>query len=126
MDFEIRYKKGKDIIVPDALSRRSDLALLEEIDDQLHCRWPRRYSDVTDYIRTCSSCQLHERSRENQETGLQVPLPVVGPLERWSSDLVQMPESYKNKYKWILTVIDHCTSWPVAVPLKEATVAELA
>ncbi|KAI7950620.1 hypothetical protein MJO29_009294 [Puccinia striiformis f. sp. tritici] len=37
-----------------------------------------------------------------------------------------MPESYKGKFKWILTAIDHCTSWPVAVPLQNATAAELA
>jgi hypothetical protein len=37
-----------------------------------------------------------------------------------------MPASYENGYRWILTVIDHCTSWPIAVPLKEATAAELA
>jgi hypothetical protein len=210
MDIEIRYKKGVDNVVPDALSRRSDLALLEEVTDQLHesdwpliipyleegrdlpdgiperlvirarenkkyfeynpnaetliylgrkglkerspfiafayrfdllysvhdelghrgrdCTlqvlrgrgwWPRRYEDVQSYIRTCASCQLHERPHENQETGPQRPLLAVGPFERWSSDLIQMPKSYKNGYNWILTVMDHCTSWPIAVPLKE-------
>jgi transposase InsO family protein len=37
-----------------------------------------------------------------------------------------MPKSYKSKYKWILTVIDHCTLWPVAVPMREATSAAIA
>ena len=32
----------------------------------------------------------------------------------------------KKGYKWILTAIDHCTSWPVAVPLREASAAEVA
>jgi hypothetical protein len=50
----------------------------------------------------------------------------VEPFEQWSLDLIQMPESRPGKFKWILTAIDHCTSWPVAIPLKEATAAELA
>jgi hypothetical protein len=37
-----------------------------------------------------------------------------------------MPESYKSKYKWILTVIDHCTLWPVAVQMIEATAVSIA
>jgi hypothetical protein len=37
-----------------------------------------------------------------------------------------MPESNKNKFKWILTAVNHCTLWPVAIPLKEATAGELA
>jgi hypothetical protein len=37
-----------------------------------------------------------------------------------------MPKSYKLKYLWILTIIDHCTSWPVAIPMKDATAAAIA
>jgi hypothetical protein len=217
MDLEIRYKKGSDNVVPNALSRRGDLAVLEEIDRSLHWSnwplilpyliekkelpgdippdmvtrarnnlkffkyneqdktltylgrpglkeslpfdahayrfdllqlvhndighqgrdstlqllrgqgwWPKRYEDVLSYVRTCAQCQVHERPHKHQETGFQKPLPVVGPFERWPSDLVQMPESYKAKFKWILAIVDHCTSWPIAVPLKEATAAKLA
>jgi hypothetical protein len=37
-----------------------------------------------------------------------------------------MPKSYKSKFRWILTAVDHCTLWPVAVPLKDTTAAALA
>ena len=41
MDIVIKYKKGSENVVPDALSRRSDLALVEEVTDQLHeTDWP--------------------------------------------------------------------------------------
>ncbi|POW14066.1 hypothetical protein PSHT_07517 [Puccinia striiformis] len=217
MDIDIRYKKGSENTVPDALSRRSDLLLMDEIGDTLHDTdwpllipyildklpipshvspglearakdnlkyfdydpeaetliylgrpglaerspfiplahrfdllrvvhdglghrgrdgtlqalrtrgwWPKRYEDVDNYVKTCASCQIHERSHPFQETSKQIPLPAVGPFERWSSDFITMPESHKSGYKWILTAIDHCTSWPVVVPMKVASAAAIA
>jgi hypothetical protein len=89
--------------------------LLCEVHDKLgHCGrdftlqvlrgcgwWLRRYEDVKNYICTCVSCQVNEQAHLSQETGVQVPLPAVLPFERFLSDLIQMPESYKKKYKWI-------------------------
>ncbi|KAI7934843.1 hypothetical protein MJO29_016106 [Puccinia striiformis f. sp. tritici] len=88
--------------------------------------WPHRYNDVKNYVRTCAQCQIHERPHPNQETAVQRPLPLVGPFERWAADFISMPESRLNKYKWILTIIDHCTSWPIAIPMKDASSANIA
>lgn len=43
--------------------------------------WPRQYEDVKNYIGTCASCQINKQLHDKQETGVQVPLPVVGPFE---------------------------------------------
>jgi transposase InsO family protein len=217
MDILVKYKKGCENIVPDALSRRSDLLVIQPVSSDLHCSdwpllipsiidkidipsaissslittamenrelfsydaeaevllykgrpgrpesspfipfvhrldllhsvhdslghcgrdatlsllrgrgwWPHRATDVKDYIRTCSVCQTFERPRHSQQTSEQVPLPAVGPFERWSADFISMPESSPSGFKWILTVIDHCTSWPIAVPMKEATASAIA
>jgi hypothetical protein len=41
MDNLVKYKKGSENIVPDTLSRRADLVLIDEIRDQLHSTdWP--------------------------------------------------------------------------------------
>jgi hypothetical protein len=41
MDIEVCYEKGAKNVVPDALLRHSDLALLAEVTNQLHCTdWP--------------------------------------------------------------------------------------
>jgi hypothetical protein len=37
-----------------------------------------------------------------------------------------MPESHANKYRWMLTLIDHCTLWPIAVPMRDATASAIA
>lgn len=35
-------------------------------------------------------------------------------------NLIKMPETYKGN-KWILTLVDHTTGWPVAVSIPTAT-----
>jgi transposase InsO family protein len=217
MDIDVRYKKGSENIVPDALSRRSDLLLMEAISAMLHDTdwpliipyhrddrpvpdfvpvalrvrarmndnlfeydpdeethvylgrpglperspfisrahrlsllnkvhddaghrgrdatlnllrgrgwWPHRLTDVKAYVKTCAQCQVFERSRDSQETSTQVPLPLVGPFERWSADFIQLTESRVNKYRWILTIIDHCTLWPITIPMRDATATNIA
>jgi hypothetical protein len=56
----------------------------------------------------------------------QVPLPAVGTFKRWSADFISMPESNPSGFKWILTVINHCTSWPIAVLMKDTTASAIA
>jgi hypothetical protein len=41
MDISIKYKKGSNNVVPDALSRRSNLFVLQEVSPTLHpLDWP--------------------------------------------------------------------------------------
>jgi transposase InsO family protein len=83
-------------------------------------------SNVKDYVRTCAKCQIFECSHLSQENAEQASLPLVGPSKQWSADFIQMPESHVNKFCWILTLIDHCTSWPIAVPMRNATASAIA
>jgi transposase InsO family protein len=69
---------------------------------------------------------MFERSHLSQENAEQSALPLVGPFECWSVDFIQMPESSFHKYCWILTIIDHCTSWPIAVTMQDATALAIA
>jgi transposase InsO family protein len=69
---------------------------------------------------------MFERSHLSQENAEQTSLPLVGPFKRWSADFIQMPESHTNKYQWILTLIDHCTSWRIAVTMRDATASAIA
>lgn len=87
--------------------------------------WPGRYKDVEQFCEHCSQCQIFDNPKVGNESGRQYPLPSVEPFERWGADFIQLPES-KEGFKWVLTIIDHSTGWPIVVPLKEATSANVA
>jgi hypothetical protein len=69
---------------------------------------------------------MFEQSHLSQENAEQTSLPLVGPFERWSADFIQMTESHSHRYRWILTLINHCTSWPIAIPMRDATASAIA
>ena len=81
--------------------------------------WPRIWDDV---IRFCQSCDQCQRSTAKGHTPkmplVQVPL-IDEPFSRVAVDLVGpiFPASNKGN-RYILTVVDYCTRYPEAVPLK--------
>lgn len=87
--------------------------------------WPGRYTDVKTFCSFCPDCQIYDSPDVGQETAKQEPLPSVEPFERWAVNFISLPES-KEGYKWILTMIDHGTGWPIAIPMKSATSSNVA
>ncbi|GFO40116.1 gypsy retrotransposon integrase-like protein 1 [Plakobranchus ocellatus] len=90
--------------------------------------WPKIWDDISRFCRSCDQCQ---RSAPKGHTS-KVPLSAVPlidePFSRIAVDLVGpiLPAS-ENGNRYILTVVDYCTRYPEAVPLKSIdteTVAE--
>lgn len=78
--------------------------------------WPKMNTDVANKVRCCDSCQRSKVTRHERTSAGHFPkaqhrfgtvhLDIVGPL----------PESAGNKY--LVTMIDRATRYPVAVPIK--------
>ena len=80
--------------------------------------WPSMRSDVTRWARECLACQ---RAKVTKHT-----VPPIGeftvPNKRFDHvniDLVTLPPS--NGFRYLLTIVDRFTRWPVAVPLADVS-----
>lgn len=83
--------------------------------------------DVQHYVLSCESCAMKKNLKHRHNVPL-LPLPVVGPGERWGVDCCGpfVESTAKNRYVVVWT--DYCTRWVecFAVPnIEAATIANL-
>lgn len=87
--------------------------------------WPRMYSEVKDYCKTCPECQLAV-GRTPAYAPL-IPLPVVDyPFERIGVDIVGPLERSQAGNRFILVICDYATRYPEAYPLREVTAKQIS
>ena len=90
--------------------------------------WPNVWAEVSRFCLSCDQCQRSMPKGKTPKVPLtKVPL-IDEPFQRVAVDLVgpMIPASDKGN-KYILTVVDYCTRYPEAIPLKTIdteTVAE--
>ena len=85
--------------------------------------WPGMKSDVLKVLRRCAPCILNN-TRSKRPLPSRMPVPTA-PHLLWACDLVgQLPMSKKG-HRYLLTVIDHCTGWIEAIPLKSKAAIEI-
>ena len=77
--------------------------------------WPSMKQDVTRWARECLPCQQSKVVRHVVPPVGQFDLPHRR-FEHIHMDLVSLPES--NGFRYLLTMVDRFTRWPVAVPLE--------
>ena len=88
--------------------------------------WPGMLKSVTDYVKSCSSCQRHKKRRAKPKGFLQ-PIPATTlPWKSISMDFITgLPQS--ASYNAILTVVDRFTKMAHFIPChKKITALELA
>lgn len=81
--------------------------------------WPTLGTDVRSFCRSCDKCQRYSSKGRVKRVPL-VKVPVITePFSRVSIDLVGPLSPSEEGHRFILTLIDHATGFPEAVPLRE-------
>ena len=77
--------------------------------------WPRMYTVVTKFVKTCDVCQRvkHQTHRPVPLT----PMPVASIFGRWHMDFLCTKQTSEG-YKYLLLVVDSFTCWCEVIPTK--------
>ena len=94
---------------------------------QQHFYWPSLDSDVKKYVYTCDVCQRLGKGKQLPPACLR-NLPVITePFRRIAVDIIgPLPVCQNTGNRFILTVIDHCTHYPEAIPLVTHVATDVA
>lgn len=88
--------------------------------------WPGMRSDISNWLESCTECQLSASNRKSVATEPLHPLSVAPPFFRWGVDFIGPLPTSKNGNKYILVAIDYTTKWPVAIAVKNCKAETLA
>ena len=92
-----------------------------------HFYWPSLSRDTKNYCRSCDICQRLGKGKNPAPAPLQ-SIPLVNePFVQIAIDIIgPLPICKESGNRYILTVLDLCTHFPEAVPLKQHTAADVA
>ncbi|XP_038047480.1 uncharacterized protein K02A2.6-like [Patiria miniata] len=87
--------------------------------------WKSMYRDIDNWVRSCRSCSQRKTHRHKVVAPL-VTMKVPDAFERVSVDVLgPLPiTTFGNRY--VLCFTDHCTRWPILVPLATTNAATIA
>jgi len=83
--------------------------------------------DTNSFCRTCDICQRLGKGKKPVPAPLQSMLLVSEPFAQVAIDIIgPLPVCQESGNRFILTVLDLCTHYPEAIPLKQHTAADVA
>jgi transposase InsO family protein len=78
--------------------------------------WPGMRKDVFHVLETCPTCKVHTRKEDRVPMGA---MPIAAhPMQIVGMDLISLTPSERGS-RYALVLIDHCTGWAEAHPLKD-------
>ena len=80
--------------------------------------WPNMKSDITEYCRTCHSCQLRRRTTCWDRVPISAVIRPEQVFEVMNYDIIGPFSNKSNGYAWVLTCMDQCSRWVEAVPIR--------
>ena len=89
--------------------------------------WPGINVAIKTFVRSCHICQKLGKSRIPKPAAL-INLPILNePFERLGIDIIgPLSECRESGNRFVLSVIDHCTHYPISIPLKRHTEVNIA
>jgi transposase InsO family protein len=87
--------------------------------------WPGMSKDIRRWILACSGCSKRKKARP-MSAGLTDINQATRPWQTVGIDIVgELPLTSRGN-KWILTMVDHFTRWPIAIPIPDRESATIA
>ena len=87
--------------------------------------WPGMCEDISRWIRACSACSRRKTVRPIN-SGLTNITLADSPWKTVGIDILGPLPVTEDGYRWILTIVDQFTRWPIAIPLRGRSSAEIA
>ncbi len=87
--------------------------------------WKRMYRDIDNWVRSCESC-ARRKTHRHKVIAPMMTMKVPGPFERVSVDILGPLPITTNGNRYVLCFTDHCTRWPILVPIKTTDSATIA
>jgi len=93
---------------------------------EVHFFWPTMSSDIKTYVKSCVPCQKSTRKTKYDRVPISPVARAASSFEHVNIDLIGPLEPKSSRgHSYILCLIDNCTRWVEAVPLKTLTAMEL-
>ena len=80
--------------------------------------WLQMRKQITDYCRSCSSCQLKRRKNVWDRVPIEPVVRLEHAFEIMNYDVIGPFEQKSRGYSYVLTCVDQYSRWPEAVPLR--------
>ncbi|XP_072036114.1 uncharacterized protein [Amphiura filiformis] len=87
--------------------------------------WKGMYRDVDNWVRSCISCSQRKTHRHKVIAPMQI-MKVPGAFQRVSVDILGPLPITTSGNRYVLCFTDHCTRWPILVPLKVTNASTIA
>ena len=86
-----------------------------------HFTWPGIGKDIQEYCQKCTQCAKYNSHQKDTQPQQVVPV-ITSPWRKLAMDVVGPLTKTSSGYRYILTVIDLATRYPVAVPMRRVDV----
>ena len=87
--------------------------------------WKFMHRDIDNWVRSCDSCHRVKTPKHKVVAPL-LTMKVPGPFQRVSVDILGPLPVTESGNRYVLCFMDHCTRWPILVPIAKTDSATVA